>query len=161
MGDKKKLRHKVSFILGHNCIDFQCAWDKDTCKPKAFGSHGVNGTTITFVVNGEKGAVQFSIFTGWIPGRSYRDSATPMPADLGYHSIEPQWEGQSSMDCSLVEGGKCFYDGSSLNAENAWDTLVNAGETDLWHFLDEYYNDVFENGKYPATGEYRKPKRQP
>ena len=151
---------------GHNCRDFRCRWGKDGCQPGAGGYHGLHGLTLWFYVKGDKGVVQASIYTGWIPTQVERDDlgtrifdlsgGTPMPMDLGYHAREPQWEGQEVCrdSCWLLDGEPCYYDGSGLNAYDAGYTLVNGGSEELWKFLDGYYRHVFEGGEYPDVYEY-------
>lgn len=142
---------------GHNCLLFECIRGEAACKPGTGGSHGQHGLQIRFVLRGPKGAVQFLIFTGWVP----LPPKTPvpfqpffMPADLGYHSPTARYKGQTGMtDCEYIAGG-CFYDGSSLNAELPYRTLVNRGEEALWDFLREYYESVFSGGPFPKSREY-------
>jgi len=77
----------------------------------------------------------------------------PMPADIGYHSPKPQYEGQSLMseDCEYVEGGKCYYDGSGLAAETVFNTLVEQGDEAAWKMLEDRYRRTFDGEK--PTGE--------
>lgn len=169
----KKLEHKVSFEVGHNCKDFNCKWDKKDCRPDKPGYHGIHGMQIRFIVKGPKGAVQFLFSTDWIPFEYKGHMRTPLrvnqlgpevhglfpfPLDLGYHSYRPLYKGQTSIDgaCSILDGKPCYYDGSSLNAYDAYATLVNAGEASLWEFLEEYYMSVFHNYKYPEVRNYTK-----
>ncbi len=67
------------------------------------------------------------------------------PTDLGYHSPEPRYEGQTSMGaCEALGGKECFYDGSGLNAYDAFGVLVAEGSEGLWKFLEKYWHDVFD-----------------
>jgi hypothetical protein len=68
----------------------------------------------------------------------------PMPADLGYHSWMPRYEGQSAMDCHLSPNGICYYDGSGLNAEPIFSVLLREGSDGVWRELEKYYASVFE-----------------
>ena len=162
------MKREVKFLSGYNCIDFPCKFYKK-CKPS--NSHGKHGIEIVFYVHGEQGVVQFKLSTNWVPYKSiasnigYRavhiDKSIadlyPMPTDLGFHSRKPMYEGHTSMNkCNLLDGNKCYYDGSSLNANDAFYVLVNCGEEELWRFLEQYYRSVFEEGKYPEVKEYRK-----
>ena len=124
------------------------AWDRMT---EGHGQHGVN---LTFYVIGSKGAVQFLIYTNWILSenpndimpRVSRNNLSPMPADIGYHSKVPMWEGQEMMrdDCELT-GGPCYYDGSSLQAIRIFDQiLLPKGSEEVWEYLEEYYEEIFE-----------------
>jgi hypothetical protein len=168
------MEHKVYFERGHDCIKFECINDSKRCFQGSGGSHGVHGLTIQFVSTGEKGAVQFALYTGWLPqykskdGIGYRsidkwgtllDMLYPMPADLGCHSRTPMYEDQKTMPCQYLDGADCYYDGSGLNATDAMYALVNGGDVALWTFLDAYYECVFNEGKYPEPAEYPKPMR--
>lgn len=96
---------------------FTPAYDERDPDPKKnFGFHGVS---LRMVLKGPKGAVQFVVFTGWqLPhvqeeldrktllrialdradGQMQLDSFYhPMPADLGFHSPKPMYEGQLPM----------------------------------------------------------------
>jgi hypothetical protein len=117
--------------------------------------------------------VQFLLYTHWLPQRStpsaigVRELALncpvelgPLPADLGYHSKTPHYEGHTSMGaCEFCDGQDCYYDGSGLNANDAMYALLNGGDDALWKFLDEYYRTVFEDAAYPTPAEYPMPER--
>jgi len=163
----------VKFESGFDCINFECKFRSKRCAPDGGGSHGKHGLEIGFYVKGEKGVVQFKVFTGWLPHYvkkseiGYRDipheqsRLFPMASDLGYHSYVPHYKGQTqtSGKCSLLDNKPCYYDGSGLNANDAFYTLTNAGEEALWLFLEQYYLCCFENGKYPEAKEYEMPQR--
>lgn len=167
------MKRIVRFEEGHDCIKFECKFDSDRCKPGEGGSHGIHGMTLRFVVQGDEGAVQFCLYTGWMPqysdaegycGRdlTFKNSDMyPMPADLGYHSKKPHYEGQEPLrdSCEYTDGEPCYYDGSGLNANDAMYALCNGGDEALWKFLEEYYDCVFHDGKYPTPPEYEKPLR--
>ena len=135
-------------------ITLSPAFDKRHPDPnKNYGIHGVN---LRFVLVGSEGATQFVLFTNWqLPHVSKEHLATssareielffmPMPADLGYHSKVPQYEGQEPMnqDCEYVNG-ICYYDGSGLNAEKIYDVLLKEGDEGVWRELEEYYQELF------------------
>jgi hypothetical protein len=166
-----KLEHVVKFEKGYDCINFECISDSKNCKPGSGGSHGSHGLSIRFVVKGEEGAVQFLLYTGWLPQHSlcsfgFRDcdfsgSYSFLPADLGYHSKTPKYKDQMMFkNCPYCDGELCYYDGSSLNANDAMYTLVNGGDEALWEFLDQFYYCIFKDGKYPIPTEYIKPRRK-
>ena len=166
-----ELEQIVEFNQGHDCIKFECIHKSSDCKPNSGWSHGKHGLEIKFVVKGDKGAIQFLLYTGWIPQYSKRDSISGLyinnwgsfvlPADLGYHSKEPMYEGQDTIvdSCVYCDGLPCYYDGSSLNASDAMYTLVNGGDKALWEFLKGFYNHIFYNGSYPKLAEYPMPIR--
>ena len=67
------------------------------------------------------------------------------PADIGYHSPVPYYEGQEviQQSCEYLNGKPCYYDGSSLNAVKYFDIMVREGSEALWKALEKYYDDVF------------------
>jgi hypothetical protein len=172
----KKMKHEIKMRAGHDCIKFKCRWDKEGCKPGAGGSHGIHGLDITFYATGDKGVVQFALSTGWkpvavdknnrfglVPGMDKETAHLhPLPTDLGYHSPKPMYEGHDALTdkCDVLGGKKCYYDGSGLNANDAYYTLINGGDKELWKFLDQYYLCVFEDGDYPEIYEYPKKERR-
>lgn len=146
-------------------ITFEPAYDKRHTDPKK--NYGIHGVNLRFVLSGGCGAVQFVLYTNWqlphvqeefdhkpVASRYPHLSCHPMPADLGYHSPVPQYEGQSSMgsDCEYVEGD-CYYDGSSLNAQPVYETLLKEGHEGVWRELEEYYNQTFMASPQPPKGE--------
>jgi len=161
------MEHFVKFNSGYDCIRFECRHGSKTCKPGSGGSHGRHGLTITFISKGDQGAVQFVLYTNWEPQyvnessigcreiREWQSNGDVLPADLGYHSKVPQYDGQESRgDCQWLDGAQCFYDGSGLNANDAMYALVNGGDKALWEFLDGYYCHVFSGSYYPVPAEY-------
>jgi len=163
----------VRFEAGYDCMTFECKFKSDRCIPNQGGSHGKHGITIRFVVKGEAGAIQFCIYTGWMPQHAkvslgsryvsdWSDGCKVMPADIGYHSKKPMYEGQTSVteSCEFCDGEPCYYDGSSLNAQNPMYTLVNRGGEALWEYLEQYYRATFEGGEYPEEMEYPMPVRK-
>ena len=130
-------------------VQFSAAYDKRDPDPNK--NYGIHGVTIRFVYKGEKGATQFVLYTNWhLPHvteelrNKERFLLEPLPADLGYHSPTPQYEGQTQMDCDLLEGGLCYYDGSSLQADRVYKRLLEDGEDGVWAELEEEYKYRFE-----------------
>lgn len=103
--------------------EFEPAFDKRHPDPKQ--NYGIHGVTLRMVLKGDKGAVQFVVYTNWqLPhvtqeaiermkeicaevavviepeediASELRCFWTPMAADLGYHSRVPMYEGQPAM----------------------------------------------------------------
>lgn len=125
------------------------AYDKRHPDPKKnFGIHGVD---MRFVLVGTAGATQWVLFTGMdLPHVAQEMLSKPplnrlMAADLGYHALKPQYEGQTAMEnCHVLEGGKCFYDGSSLMAEELLEPFLSKGPDAVWERLREEYRRLFE-----------------
>ena len=96
---------------------------------KRGSQYGVHGMGIRFLLRGPKGCTQFVMNTGWVPGESMgltTFNMFPMAVDLGYHAVVPQYGDLNdpdedwrpyTLDCVYLPSGKCYYDGSGLNAE--------------------------------------------
>lgn len=140
-------------------IQWEPAFDKRHSDPKK--NYGIGGVMIRFLVKGPKGATQFLLSTGWmllhvqkecdkrILNPEYPHSLChPLPADVGYHSPTPRYEGQPVMDCDLIAGGKCYYDGSGLRAYDVYNRLLEQGDKGVWEALESEYRCLFEHGKH-------------
>lgn len=88
-----------------------------------------------FFLKGEKGIIQFCIRTGW----NINDKSEPAYGyDVGYHSPVALYSDQKPMEkCSHYE--TCYYDGSSMYAENVFHMLLNYGEEAVWKELESAY----------------------
>jgi hypothetical protein len=136
-------------------IIFEPAFDRRDPDPSK--NYGIHGVSCRFILKGEEGAVQFLLFTNWqlphvqeemnarmSPGRAVLYN--PMPADLGYHSLKPTYEGQelAQESCPYLDGKPCYYDGSGLNAERVYVRLLEEGSDGVWAALEQYYEEVFK-----------------
>ncbi len=140
-------------------ITFDPAFDKRDPNPAK--NYGIHGVTLRFVLKGTQGAVQFVLYTNWYLPHVQQEldlrlddkfphlSCHPMPADLGYHSPVPRSSYQADVDgqddCSIL-GGRCYYDGSALNAEPVYERLLREGDAGVWAALEKYYGRVFGSG---------------
>lgn len=135
-------------------VTFRPAFDRRDPDPSK--NYGIHGVEIRWLYKAALGATQFLLYTGWQLPHVERDMeenwprdrigfriTRPSPADLGYHSPAPQYEGQSAMECDVLPGGKCFYDGSGLNAEPVFECLVREGGDAVWRELENYYAELF------------------
>ena len=139
---------------------FYPAYDKRN-DPK--GNYGIHGVELRMYLKGELGTVQFVVYTNWhlshvqeeLLNRNTNDrlgikcAFLPMPADIGYHSPKPMYEGQEPMtnSCECLGGIPCYYDCSGLYAEKIYKVLVEKGSDEVWKLLEEYYIGVFEELK--------------
>lgn len=140
-------------------IQFQPGYDyraEDAHKPSGQrrGCHGLN---MRWLVHGEHGSVQFLVYTMWLPswvreaewGPRVVDEVArrdlnhpPMAADLGHHWDWALYHGENGpRDCDVRPSGKCFYDGSGLNAEPLLAALLTKGHDEVWAQLEAYYED--------------------
>lgn len=150
----------IEFEPGHDCIRFECIHGSANCKPGAGGSHGRSSMGIRFVLIGKKGAVQFLIWTGWLPEpEPFRmEKTVPIPADLGIHAKTLLWNQQPRFDCKYIPAG-CYYDGSGLRAADPFRVLLSHGEQALWSYLEAEYLYQFQGGTPPAVPQYQWPER--
>lgn len=88
----------------------------------------------------------------------YEDPRIPKGWDLGYHSPKPMYKGQEPMSgkCHVLNG-KCYYDGSGLNADLLLEGFLAGGTEWLWPKLEEYYRHVFEGAEWPDFTAHHKP----
>ena len=136
-------------------IHISPAFDKRSSDPSK--NYGIHGVELCFILKGEQGAIQFVIYTNWmLPHvREEYDLKTnhhlchPIPADIGYHSRTPKYEGQKSLtdDCTVI-GGACYYDGSGLQAEDVFNIMVEKGGDAMWAEMEDRYNQLFNRMRY-------------
>lgn len=103
--------------------------------------YGCRGMTIRFLLHGERGTMQFVISTGWLPGQQWKAEKVlgPMATDVGYHWDSPRYEGQGWLECSVRPNGRCYYDGSSLMADELFAKFTTVGEAAVWELLEQRY----------------------
>ena len=140
-------------------VEFSPAFDKRD--PNPLKNYGIHGVEMRFVLKGERGAVQFLVYTNWhLPhvmqelaakrhGADALLSFAPMGADVGYHSPSPQYEGQSLMSesCDYLDGKPCYYDGSGLAAETLLSRLIAEGDEAVWSTLEARYDEWLASKK--------------
>jgi len=133
-------------------IQISAAFDRRHKDPsKDYGIHGCN---IHFILIGEKGAITFLLYTNWYLPHVAKEfkyqldhtGCTPIPADIGYHSPYPMYEGQKPREeiCQYI-GVPCYSDGSSLDADAYYEELVEKGSKGLWKKMIKYYKERFIN----------------
>lgn len=117
-------------------------------------NYGVHGMQIRFLLRGPKGVMQFLIMTDWFPPMTVREYAVfhpqpvnayrPIPADVGYHAYHPQYEDQTPIrdECSFLNGAPCYYDGSSLYADEVYDEFSVDGDAAVWRALEQRYDQL-------------------
>lgn len=131
----------------------------DRRDPDPQKDYGIHGCDLKMLVKGSKGTVQFVIYTNWYlphvteelfnqPIQDLLDIKCrflPLPADLGYHSPVPQYKDQHCMGpCKYLDGKKCYYDGSGLDAYRIYNILVEKGSDEVWKELELYYHQTFD-----------------
>lgn len=141
-------------------LEFSPAHDLRHPNPNRNG--GIHCVEMRFYLTGPLGVVQFVLYTGWhlpaVQTEFMRDAGgaalamAPMPADIGYHSPTPIYEGQdiSQPSCPHLDGIPCYYDGSGLNARRPFEILLTEGEEALWDHLRAYYYSTFHEEGQPG-----------
>lgn len=144
-------------------VEFAPAFDKRNPDPSK--NYGIHGVELRMILKGDKGAVQFVLYTNWhlphvqqelvtkchrqggpsLIGGSPWCSNEPMPADLGYHSPIPRYDGQGicTESCGYLDGKPCYYDGSGLNAKKVYEVLLEKGSDGVWEYLQDFYDELF------------------
>lgn len=137
-------------------VEFSPAYDE---RNNTKGNYGIHGVDLRMMLKGDKGVVQFVLYTNWhlshvqdelIEGLVGKDETyigtvtKPMPADLGYHSHKPMYEDQfKTENCEYLDGHECYYGGSSMGAYEIYNVLLKEGSEGVWRELEQYYNRVF------------------
>lgn len=127
-------------------------------------NYGRHTADLEMYVRGPLGAVQFKMFTGWDIedvegsrwGRAKSWNNSPTAADLGYHKrLDPDHAADEwayiTDECSVLDGARCQYDGSGLNAEPVMELLVRSGHTAVFEYLEGYYRATFDGEEWPTT----------
>ncbi len=135
-------------------IAFWPAFDKR--HPEAKKDYGIAGVRIFFALRGPKGAVTFSLFTGWMlphvinewmmeEPKLDRFHYTPMPAGLDFHkpAILADGDDVTAKECEWLGGSPCYCGGAILPSEEVFELLVSQGEEAVWRYLRGYYEEIF------------------
>lgn len=116
------------------------------------GNYGIHNAELRFYLIGPEGAIQFVVSTGWqlphvqkeLEGKA-ASLLSAWATDIGYHSYIPRYEDQEPLteSCSLLGGKRCYYDGSSLNAEPIFNRMVAEGLDAVWEEMEKRYISTF------------------
>lgn len=120
-------------------------------------NYGIHGLEVCFILVGKKGATQFMVhFPVFLPHVQKELDKDPTTRffnrisgfDVGYHALTPQYEDQRQMDCDLLPDGKCYYDGSGLQADQWVNEIFSIKgktlEDEIWNRLEIEYTERFE-----------------
>lgn len=136
-------------------VELTPAFDKRDKNPAK--NYGIHNVELRMILRGPLGATQFVLYTNWqlphvtqemIDDNYGHDSTKikvcflPLPADLGYHWNTRRYDTQHSQPCKYTKSGKCYYDGSGLNAYRIYEVLIREGSDGVWRELKEYYDRV-------------------
>lgn len=65
-----------------------------------------------------------------------------MPGDVPIPKIDRKETGTFT-PCEFTDGGPCYYDGSTLNAESVYRALLEGGDEAVWKILEDEYKSQF------------------
>ena len=130
-------------------VKFHPAWDKRSSIPEEnFGIGAVSGMLILM---GDEGAVSFLFSTGiYLPNtidhlKANSNCLNGMGIAVGYHSLEPNFEGQKEEKCDVLKEGKGYCGMASFTlARNYFNILVRHGDEFIWTRLEKYYKEIFD-----------------
>jgi len=121
-------------------VKMKMPFDKRSSDPKK--DYGIHSMDIFFITGKDDNYVQFFLNIPWYLDHVAHNLLTRDRLDLsflgqgydvGYHAKHPQYDGQSPMDCDLISTGKCYYDGSSLQAEKWYQDVLQFNNLDeIW-----------------------------
>jgi len=133
------------------------AFDKRHKDPSK--NYGIGSSELRMVLLGPLGATQFVAYTGWYLPQNMMDvlerelsfreqhghrlSLPLIGVDVGYHAPHAQYDDQEKRECDLLPGGACYYDGSSLRADEWASILIAEGSERIWTMLEEEYRERF------------------
>jgi len=117
-------------------IQFNPAYDN--------GPDDYNGNVVRFILLGDLGCIHFVLFTNWHLDHVDRRNggvSFPKPVEVGYFSLfKPLFEGQpKDAVCKYLNYAKCYYDGVTSEADEAFDLLKTQGDEAVWRFLEIKY----------------------
>jgi len=98
---------------------------------------------VRFLLSGDEGAVQF-LWNVPTKGRQeypFEYVYAPEGWDVGFHAVKPSdWQDEDdARECDLLPGGRCFYDGSSLQGKELGKRFMAEGVDVVWQELEELY----------------------
>lgn len=132
------------------------AYDKRDTDPNK--NYGIHSCDMFMVLKGEKGAVSFSLSTGWflpetLPwkeecitkmglGTSWEGHGT----SVAYHSPTKMQDWDFHQEKCDWLGTECYGDAGFIISDMPYDLLIREGSEAVWKWLEDYYNQVFNNG---------------
>ncbi|KKN11882.1 hypothetical protein LCGC14_1022290, partial [marine sediment metagenome] len=145
-------KSRITEVVGQftRIVQFSPAWDKRHADPDK--NYGVNGVELRVYLQGPLGTIQFVLSTNWMLAAVQTETDAkrlderfpyllhkPQPTDIGYHSPKPTYEGHKPLEgkCEFAGGGPCYYDGSSLQAEEVFVIFCRDGLDGLWAEMEE------------------------
>jgi hypothetical protein len=154
---------RIDLRPAYDCFN-GCQLGSGECRPDLGGFHGVCGSRWTFSVCRDGDAAQFVLGGPCLPQTYEREEkwgrthAPLLGWDVGFHTNtrhrddENDFTWGTAMGTCDIVGGPCWYDGSSLRADE-WVTPFLRGEMDVWAKLREEWAEqrAYIAEHYPET----------
>lgn len=112
------------------------AWDSGTRE------RGAHNAELIFLLTGPKGALTFTIYTGWYldPKKNLRS----IYASVDYHGHSPI-DQEDSLHCLCQWlGEKPCYSGRLCCGDKLFTTLTSRGTNGLWEEMEALYRSLFD-----------------
>jgi hypothetical protein len=91
---------------------------------------------VRFLLHGDLGATQFLV---QFRTRPYGNARLVEGWDVGFHSRAPISYATEMDECDVVPEGRCWYDGSGLQADELCQRFLKEGEQVVWATLEDRY----------------------
>mgnify|MGYP007100049013 FL=1 len=135
----------------HRMVSFRPAFDRRHKDPTK--NYGIGGVAIFFQLRGTNGGVTWEILTPMLLPRVHKETCaknTPetleilyrgMGGPLSYHSLKPQFKGQTRREtpCEMTGKPYCYCDGSFIAGGDLYDVFLEKGEEAVWEEMEKYY----------------------
>lgn len=86
------------------------------------------------------------LYEGQLPMGAERfdwDKKETLHGETGDIEIPTRVKTDTFTPCEYLDGGPCYYDGSTLNAERIFNVLIAEGSAGVWRELRKYYEEIF------------------
>ena len=108
---------------------------------------------LIFRVWGPGGVIQVKVMSYWFPPIEMVNSNLPLvvASDSSCHAYEPQFDGNESAECTLLEGGRCYLGHDFFMPRDAERILLDEGSEGVFRELEASYRQLL--GKEATTDE--------
>lgn len=141
-----KLNGITETVNGYErCLVITPAFDKRSPDPTQ--DFGIGSVMISMYLKNAKGVIQFIFSTGINLKHLRNKPLLLLGYDVGYHSPCPQYADQTLFtdNCPLLDGRKCYYDGSGLQAEEYMEVFISEGPDAVWLKMENLHKERFGN----------------
>jgi len=152
-------------------IVFNPAYDRRNPDPTK--NFGIGSVLCSMILSGNEGAVVFNFSTGMLLPSTIKEYIEtgkacykinsdgmvyflniPCALDIACHSKKPLDDDHSILNktCDYI-GQPCYYESSSIEADEYLQILIEKGSEPIWDLLTSYYNETFNKNKSGVKNE--------